>query len=573
MKSALLLFLAAGMALGAEAPINRHALVTRHNLEWNNLAGQIPLGNGEFCFNADATGLQTFGGSTMSHWAWHSAPLPPGCTPADLPPTGTVEKGRITGPMRKASEHRELDGWMFRNPHPINLGRLRFLRSTGAVLEPKEIGSISRRYDLWTGMHTSRFEVDGQPVVAETCVHPTLDLIAVHAESPLLRDGKLVVALDFPYPSANNSSRWTGDKRPVIRSSSFMAPARLPGGAPMERPVFLTGYGHFSQVVSDMEKWPDYGVNIIQIELGPSRVFPNEGRTDEAPVRELSRMLDRAQKSGVAVCLLISPHYLPGWALEKWPQLRQRREGFLRYCLHAPEGRELLRRFILTALAPIKDHPALHSICLSNEPVNEEEPCEPARQQWRTWLEKRHGAITALNSLCGANFTAFAEVPLPNPFGPRPAPALWMDYIRFNQEFFADWHRMLAGGDNVLARDEYGRERRPELPAADKLPFRHSSTSSRKLHEGALAELSAWHLRPTLELREAGQQLAWGVEWRSAETGEGTVADLCNYRKEPVTAVLMRDGQPVAAQDVLTGRQVDAPLTLAPLEVRLLKLR
>jgi hypothetical protein len=35
----------------------------------------------------------------------------------------------------------------------------------------------------------------------------------------------------------------------------------------------------------------------------------------------------------------------------------------------------------------------------------------------------------------------------------------------------------------------------------------------------------------------------------------------------------MRDGQPVAAQDVLTGRQVDAPLTLAPLEVRLLKLR
>jgi len=223
MKSALLLFLAAGMALGAEAPINRHALVTRHNLEWNDLAGQIPLGNGEFCFNADATGLQTFGGGTMSHWAWHSAPLPPGCTPADLPATGTVETGRIAGPMRKASEHRELDGWMFRNPHPINLGRLRFLRSTGAVLEPKEIGSVSRRYDLWTGMHTGRFEVDGQPVVVETCVHPTLDLIAVRAESPLLRDGKLVVALDFPYPSANNSSRWAGDwNRPGAHTTQLV---------------------------------------------------------------------------------------------------------------------------------------------------------------------------------------------------------------------------------------------------------------------------------------------------------------------------------------------------------------
>jgi hypothetical protein len=615
--------------------------------------------------------------------------------------------------------------------------------------------------------------------------------------------------------------RWTGDKRPVVKSSSFLAPARLPGGIPRERPVFFTGYGHFNQVVSDMEKWPDYGVNIIQIELGPSRVFPNEGRADEVPMRELSRTLDRARKSGVAVTLLISPHYMPAWALEKWPQLRKHREGFLQYCLHAPEGRELLRRFILTALAPVKDHPALQSICLSNEPVNEEEPCEPARDQWRIWLEKRHRTIAALNSLCGSNFTAFAEAPLPNPFGPRPAPALWMDYIRFNQEFFADWHRMLAdavhevapglpvhakamtwtmindgdvkygvdatlfarfsdingndsvnffdftdgefaqgwqlnalghdlqrsvldapvlntenhliedrdtryvpashvraglwqaavhgqsataiwvwertfdpksdfvgsimhrpacaeavgivnhdlnraafevtalqqapaqalllqsvtasvwddgdygdcleklytalsftglklgfvterqleagsvprvpvvfvpgvvhlsgaalaglrqfkgrvvlvGGDDVLARDEYGRERRPELPAAEKLPFQHGSTSSRTLRERVLARFSEWHIRPAVELREAGAQPAWGVEWRSAETGEGTVVNLCNYRKEPVRAVLLRDGQPVAAQDVLTGSPAAAPLTLAPLEVRLLKLR
>ena len=615
--------------------------------------------------------------------------------------------------------------------------------------------------------------------------------------------------------------RWTGDQRPVIRSSSFVAPVRLPGGTPQERPVFFTGYGHFSQVVSDLEKWPDYGANIIQIELGPSRVFPSEGRTDEAPVRELSQVLDRAQKSGVAVCLLISPHYMPGWALEKWPRLRVRREGFLQYCLHAPEGRELLRRFIHAALAPIKDHPALHSICLSNEPVNQEEPCEPARQQWRTWLEERHGTIAALNSLCGSNFTAFAQVPLPNPFGTRPAQALWMDYIRFNQEFFADWHRMLAeavrevaprlpvhakamtwtliddgdikygvdatlfarfsdingndsvnfldfgdgefaqgwqlnalghdlqrsvldapvfntenhliedrdtryvpaahvraalwqaavhgqsattiwvwertfdpksdfagsimhrptcaeavgivnydlnraalevtalqqapaqalllqsvtaavwdggvysdclqklytalsftglklgfvterqletgsipqapvvfvpgvvhlsgaalaglrqfegrvvlvGGADVLARDEYGREKRPELGTVDRLAFRHGSTSSRQLHEQIVAKLPSWNLHPALSLREAGQQPTWGVEWRSAETASGTVVNLCNYRKERMTAVLMRDGRPVAAQDVLTGRPAEGPLTLAPLEVRLLRLR
>ncbi|MGO9199103.1 MAG: hypothetical protein ACLQM8_01015 [Limisphaerales bacterium] len=132
---------------------------------------------------------------------------------------------------------------------------------------------------------------------------------------------------------------------------------------------------------------------------------------------------------------------------------------------------------------------------------------------------------------------------------------------------------VLVGADDVLARDEYGRQQRPELATVGTLRFRHGSTPSRRLREQILAKLPAWDLRPTLELREAGQQPAWGVEWRSAETAQGTVVNLCNYRKEPVTAVLMRAGQPTAAQDVLTGKPVDGPRTLAPLEVRLLKLR
>ena len=108
---------------------------------------------------------------------------------------------------------------------------------------------------------------------------------------------------------------------------------------------------------------------------------------------------------------------------------------------------------------------------------------------------------------------------------------------------------------------------------AEKIIFRHGSTSSRNLHEQLLARLSAWGLRPAVELRGADQRPVWGVEWRSAATREGTVVDLCNYRKEPVAVVLTRDGRPVAAQDVLSGKRVDSPLTLTPLEVRLLKTR
>ena len=69
------ILLAAAM-VSAEERIDRHALVTRHNITWNEVGGLLPLGNGEFCFGADATGLQTFAGNSMSHWGWHSFPLP-----------------------------------------------------------------------------------------------------------------------------------------------------------------------------------------------------------------------------------------------------------------------------------------------------------------------------------------------------------------------------------------------------------------------------------------------------------------------------------------------------------------
>jgi hypothetical protein len=245
--------------------------------------------------------------------------------------------------------------------------------------------------------------------------------------------------------------RWTGTSRPQVKGSSFLAPVRLAGGEIRQRPVFFTGYGHFGQVVSDMEKWPAYGTNIIQIEFGPSSVFPAEDKVSDAPMKAMLETLDRAKRSGVAVCLLISPHYFPEWAKAKWPHLRKRREGFLQYCLHAPEGQELLRRYVAAAIAPLKGHPALHSICLSNEPVNEEEPCEAAGAQWHAWLKDRHGDVARLNERYGAKFASLADVPLPSPSQAGASRPLWMDFIRFNQEFFASWHKMLADAVHAAA--------------------------------------------------------------------------------------------------------------------------
>ena len=186
-------------------PIDRQALVARHDIRWNDVKGRVPLGNGEFCFGADGTGLQTFAGNSMSHWGWHSFPLPDGWTPDKVPATGAFDHidtgGKDTGTINR---------WMFDNPHIMNLGRLRLVRSGGRQLAPGDIVGLNRTVELWTGMQTSTYQIDGSEVVVRTCVHPALDMVAVVIKSPLLETGKLEVALDFSYPNLKNDA-WVGD--------------------------------------------------------------------------------------------------------------------------------------------------------------------------------------------------------------------------------------------------------------------------------------------------------------------------------------------------------------------------
>ena len=204
-----LLVFTSSMAL--EPRIDRHSLVTRHNIEWNDIMGQIPLGNGEFCFNADGTGLQTFGGNTMSHWAWHSFPLPEGVTPDQIPSTGTFQKGPVRGPDVFPEGSSEIRSWMFDNPHIFNLGRIRLTKAGGTELKPEEVEILARKMDLWSGIHTSMFTINNQAVRVTTCVHPDIDMVTFRIESDLLSRGELEISVDFPYPDIQRGSSWSGD--------------------------------------------------------------------------------------------------------------------------------------------------------------------------------------------------------------------------------------------------------------------------------------------------------------------------------------------------------------------------
>ncbi len=189
--------------LAAQATTNRKALIQRHNptLTAFNPLSPLSVGNGEFAFTADITGLQTYPGRyekacplcTQSQWGWHSFPNPHGFT---------LEKFRMTdnGYPVDSKGQKEAYDWLRENPHRLNLARV------GLHLPPGEPTRINQTLDLWTGILTSQFEIAGQPVRVETCVHPTLDALAVIVESPL----RPAIGFELSYGSpAMNAADWT----------------------------------------------------------------------------------------------------------------------------------------------------------------------------------------------------------------------------------------------------------------------------------------------------------------------------------------------------------------------------
>ena len=195
-------FLAAALAPGAA---DRKALVTRHNPVYraDDVRAPLGVGNGEFAFSADITGLQTFPGKfektfplcTQSQWGWHSFRRPAG----KLTLVEYDTFGRKVGYPSSGRGQEEIFNWLRENPHRLHLGRIGLLG-----VKEEDISGAEQTLDLWSGILTSRFQYKGKPVTVRTCVHPTLDMLACEIDAPLK------IAVDFPYGSpAMNPADWS----------------------------------------------------------------------------------------------------------------------------------------------------------------------------------------------------------------------------------------------------------------------------------------------------------------------------------------------------------------------------
>ncbi len=204
--------------------IDRHALVTRHNVILKKADPLTPLsvGNGEFAFTADVTGLQSFPEyhekgmplGTQSQWGWHSMP-----NTNDYKLSDILEEYEVAGRKVPYASDKDSSGgyspaatWLRSNPHRLHLGQigLRITKSDGSVAEIEDLTDIYQTLDLWNGILSSQFDIEGQPVKVLTVCHPNRDILAVRIESSMLQKERLSVSLAFPYGSTEwrNAADW-----------------------------------------------------------------------------------------------------------------------------------------------------------------------------------------------------------------------------------------------------------------------------------------------------------------------------------------------------------------------------
>jgi hypothetical protein len=194
--------------------IDRKALVRRHNpvISGFDKYSSLSVGNGNYAFTVDPTGLQTFpdlysdGGvplGNLSNWAWHTSPNPNEYSVEKFPLTHfNTFNGRSIGfPYMAPGQITDEYKWLKFNPHKLHLGIVRFklILPSGEQAAHEDLYDLEQTLDMWTGMIESSFSLSGERITIMTCCHPEQDLIAISVKSGLIKQGRLLLEFHFPY--------------------------------------------------------------------------------------------------------------------------------------------------------------------------------------------------------------------------------------------------------------------------------------------------------------------------------------------------------------------------------------
>jgi hypothetical protein len=193
--------------------IDRLSLVTRHNVVITkpDTLGSLSVGNGEFAFTVDVSGLQTFPEvyengiplGTQSQWAWHSFPNTRKYKLADVAQSFvSCDSTGAPYPIQQSQGRAgDATNYLRSNPHRLHLAQVGLIitKENGQTATINDITNIHQQLDLWRGKIESKYQVDGKPVTVTLFSLQDDDGIVARIESPLLKSGHIKPVIRFPY--------------------------------------------------------------------------------------------------------------------------------------------------------------------------------------------------------------------------------------------------------------------------------------------------------------------------------------------------------------------------------------
>ena len=210
--------------------------------------------------------------------------------------------------------------------------------------------------------------------------------------------------------------------------------------------------------------------NIKIVEKGTADNLVDQGSFEETPViingyaidtarfkREVIAALDEAQKNNVAVDVLMSVHYFPTGLLDE-SDLSSKQTGAIKYNIHNENVKKITEAFFRGLVPLMANHTALNSVCISNEPTYRAGRDQSNAPAWHEYLRGLYNDdISLLNNTWHEEFESFDAVPMQEIYD---NPAMYYDYLKFNDKLFADWHKWIAG---II------KETAPDLPVHSKV--------------------------------------------------------------------------------------------------------
>ena len=236
MKKLMILFLA--FHTNAIAQINRKEVVQRHTIHVSKAdpLSSLSVGNGNFAFTVDVTGLQSFPEyyaagvplGTQSVWGWRAVP-------GNYRFEETLKDYDFAG--RKVSYSVQTKSpaveYFRANPHRLQLGNvaMEITKKDGTLAVLQDIQNIDQQLDVWTGEISSRFTVEGDTVKVITVGDQLEDGVAFSITSSLLQQGRLKIRLRVPEPTGQWKDvgvNWgKEDKEKPVESVLYAAPMTI----------------------------------------------------------------------------------------------------------------------------------------------------------------------------------------------------------------------------------------------------------------------------------------------------------------------------------------------------------